>query len=43
MERSDTSSGARIVFRSFLQPVFAKYFSAGSTADNLKAQSDKAQ
>jgi len=37
------TSGAQIVFRSLLQPVFAKYFSAGSTAENLKAQSDKAQ
>jgi hypothetical protein len=36
-------SGAQIVYRSFLQPVFAKYFSAGSTAANLKAQSEKAQ
>jgi receptor expression-enhancing protein 5/6 len=42
-KRANVGSGAQIVFRSLLQPVFAKYFSAGSTADNLKAQSDKAQ
>jgi receptor expression-enhancing protein 5/6 len=43
MVQSNPSSGAQIVFRSLLQPVFAKYFSAGSTSDNLKAQSEKAQ
>lgn len=36
-------SGAQIIFRSFLQPVFSRYFSeSGSTAANLRAQADSA-
>jgi receptor expression-enhancing protein 5/6 len=36
-------SGAQIVFRSFLQPVFSRYFSeSGSTAANLRAKADSA-
>jgi receptor expression-enhancing protein 5/6 len=38
-----TSSGAQMIFRSFLQPVFSRYFSeTGSTAANLRAQVDSA-
>ncbi|PSN71207.1 hypothetical protein BS50DRAFT_631208 [Corynespora cassiicola Philippines] len=37
------TSGAQIIFRSFLQPVFSRYFSeSGSTAANLRAQADAA-
>ncbi|KAF2490574.1 hypothetical protein BU16DRAFT_470024 [Lophium mytilinum] len=36
------TSGAQIIFRSFLQPVFSRYFSqTGSTSANLRAQADK--
>lgn len=36
-------SGAQIVFRSFIQPVFARYFSgAGASAANLRAKVDSA-
>ncbi len=36
-------SGAQIVFRSLLQPVFSRYFSqSGSTAANLRSQADQA-
>lgn len=36
-------SGAQIIFRSFLQPVFSRYFSeSGSTAANLRAHADSA-
>ena len=35
--------GAQIVFRSFLQPVFSRYFSqSGSTAAKLRSQADQA-
>lgn len=37
------TGGAQIVFRSFLQPVFARYFTHGSTASNLRSQADQAQ
>lgn len=37
------SSGAQIVFRSFIQPVFSRYFSqSGSTGANLRSQADQA-
>jgi len=36
------TNGAQVVYRSFLQPVFAKYFTHGSTSANLKASSEKA-
>lgn len=37
------NSGAQIVFRSFIQPVFSRYFSqSGSTAANLRSQADQA-
>jgi receptor expression-enhancing protein 5/6 len=38
------TGGAQIVFRSFLQPVFARYFSGGtaSTGSNLRAKADLA-
>ncbi|KAI9799691.1 MAG: ER membrane protein DP1/Yop1 [Sarcosagium campestre] len=38
------TSGAQIVFRSFLQPVFGRHFasSAGSTAANLRSKADNA-
>jgi receptor expression-enhancing protein 5/6 len=37
------TGGAQIVFRSFMQPVFSRYFSgAGSTAANLRAKVDSA-
>ena len=36
-------SGAQIVFRSFIQPIFARYFSgAGASAANLRAKVDSA-
>ncbi|KAF2005487.1 hypothetical protein P154DRAFT_424681 [Amniculicola lignicola CBS 123094] len=35
------TAGAQIIFRSFIQPVFSRYFSeTGSTAANLRAQVD---
>ncbi|KAF2795795.1 hypothetical protein K505DRAFT_239197 [Melanomma pulvis-pyrius CBS 109.77] len=37
------TAGAQIIFRSFIQPVFSRYFSeGGSTASNLRAQADSA-
>ncbi|OCK81759.1 hypothetical protein K432DRAFT_380984 [Lepidopterella palustris CBS 459.81] len=37
------TNGAQIIFRSFLRPVFSRYFSqSGSTAANLRAQADQA-
>ncbi|WPH00711.1 Protein yop1 [Acrodontium crateriforme] len=37
------TSGAQVVFRSLIQPLFARFFeSHGSTADNLRAQAEKA-
>ena len=40
---NQASSGAQIVFRSFIQPVFARYFSgAGATAANLRSKVDSA-
>jgi receptor expression-enhancing protein 5/6 len=36
-------SGAQIIFRSFMQPVFSRYFSeSGSTAANLRGKVDAA-
>jgi len=37
------TSGAQIVYRSFMEPVFAKYFSSTGTSANLKAQASKAE
>jgi len=37
------TSGAQIVFRSFLEPVFAKYFTSTGTSANLKAQAAKTE
>ncbi|KAF2086822.1 hypothetical protein K490DRAFT_57304 [Saccharata proteae CBS 121410] len=38
------TGGAQIVFRSFIQPVFSRFFSqTGSTAANLRAQADEAK
>jgi len=38
------TSGAQIVFRSFIQPVFSRFFSqSGSTAANLRAAADEAK
>lgn len=35
--------GAQILFRSFIQPVFSRFFTqSGSTAANLRSQADKA-
>ncbi|KAF2028514.1 hypothetical protein EK21DRAFT_101826 [Setomelanomma holmii] len=37
------TAGAQIIFRSFIQPVFSRYFSeSGSTAANLRAAADSA-
>jgi receptor expression-enhancing protein 5/6 len=37
-------SGAQVIFRSFLQPVFARYFHSGaSTSANLRSAAEKAQ
>lgn len=35
-------SGAQVIFSSFIQPVFSRYFHAGSTASNLRAQAEEA-
>ncbi|KIW09122.1 protein yop1 [Verruconis gallopava] len=37
------TSGAQIVFRSFLQPVFSRYFTGPSTSANLRSAAEKAQ
>jgi receptor expression-enhancing protein 5/6 len=37
------TGGAQIVFRSFLQPVFARYFEGGSVSANLKEAAQKAK
>jgi receptor expression-enhancing protein 5/6 len=43
MQALTPRSGAQIIFRSFLQPVFSRYFSeSGSTAANLRAKVDSA-
>ena len=40
---NESNSGAQIVFRSLIQPVFSRYFShSGSTAANLRSQADQA-
>lgn len=40
---TDNHSGAQIIFRSFMQPVFSRYFSeSGSTAANLRGKVDAA-
>lgn len=37
------TNGAQIVFRSFIQPVFSRFFSTpGSTAADLRAKADAA-
>ncbi|KAJ5176628.1 Protein yop1 [Penicillium canariense] len=36
------TSGAQIVFHSFLQPVAGRFFAQGSTSANLRAQADAA-
>ncbi|ODH51592.1 hypothetical protein GX48_02261 [Paracoccidioides brasiliensis] len=36
------TSGAQLVFHSFIQPVFSRYFLSGSTASNLRSQADQA-
>ncbi|EGD87843.1 protein yop1 [Trichophyton rubrum D6] len=36
------TSGAQIVFHSFIQPVFARYFQSPSTSSNLRAQAEQA-
>jgi receptor expression-enhancing protein 5/6 len=41
--KTDYTSGAQLVFRSFIEPVFARYFSTSkSTAANLRAKVDAA-
>lgn len=38
-----SASGAQVVFRSFIHPFFARFFSqSGSTAANLRSQADQA-
>ncbi|KAK7534375.1 TB2/DP1, HVA22 family-domain-containing protein [Phyllosticta citribraziliensis] len=38
------TSGAQIIFRSFIQPVFSRFFTqGGSTASNLRATADQAK
>jgi receptor expression-enhancing protein 5/6 len=37
------TGGAQIVFRSFLQPVFSRFFSGGSTSSGLRADADAAK
>lgn len=36
------TQGAHVVFTSFLQPVFSRYFSGGSPSANLRSQADQA-
>ncbi|EDN04724.1 membrane biogenesis protein Yop1 [Histoplasma capsulatum] len=36
------TSGAQLVFHSFLQPIFARYFTSGSTSSNLRSQAEQA-
>ncbi|KAI9924423.1 hypothetical protein ASPWEDRAFT_100629 [Aspergillus wentii DTO 134E9] len=36
------TSGAQVVFHSFLQPVLGRFFANGSTSANLRAQADAA-
>jgi receptor expression-enhancing protein 5/6 len=37
------TSGAQVIFRSFIQPVFSRFFSqTGSTAADLRAKADSA-
>jgi len=35
-------NGAQIVFHSFIQPLFARFFAGGPTSSNLRAQADAA-
>ncbi|QKX60873.1 uncharacterized protein TRUGW13939_08019 [Talaromyces rugulosus] len=35
-------SGAQVVFHSFIQPLFARFFTGGSVSSNLKAQAEAA-
>ncbi|KAL1980387.1 hypothetical protein VTN96DRAFT_4203 [Rasamsonia emersonii] len=35
-------NGAQLVFHSFLQPLFSRFFTGGSTSANLRAQADAA-
>ncbi|EEA24480.1 ER membrane protein DP1/Yop1 [Talaromyces marneffei ATCC 18224] len=35
-------NGAQVVFHSFIHPLFARFFSSGSTSSNLKAQAEAA-
>ncbi|KAK7520827.1 TB2/DP1, HVA22 family-domain-containing protein [Phyllosticta citriasiana] len=38
------TSGAQVIFRSFIQPVFSRFFTqGGSTASNLRAAADQAK
>jgi len=37
------TNGAQVVFRSFLHPVFSRYFTHGSASANLRTQAEKAQ
>lgn len=37
-----STSGAQIVFHSFIHPIFSRFFPAGSTSANLRAQADAA-
>jgi len=36
------TNGAQIVYHSFVQPLFARFFEAGSTSANLRSQADAA-
>ncbi|KAI9741890.1 MAG: ER membrane protein DP1/Yop1 [Cirrosporium novae-zelandiae] len=36
------TAGAQIMFRSFLQPIFSRFFQSGSTSANLRAQAEQA-
>lgn len=37
------TGGAQIVFRSFIQPVFSRFFESGSTSGNLRSQAEAAK
>ncbi|KAB8210809.1 TB2/DP1 HVA22 family protein [Aspergillus parasiticus SU-1] len=36
------TNGAQVVFHSFIQPVFGRFFAGGNTSANLRAQADAA-
>jgi receptor expression-enhancing protein 5/6 len=37
------TSGAQVIFHSLMQPLFARYFTSGTTASGLRSQAEKAE